>query len=408
MSTAVHAAVELAARHSYGRLVALLASRSRDVAAAEDALNDAFLSALTRWCTDGIPSNPDGWLVAAARRRLIDAARHDAVRSRAEPELAYAAALADEQDHAHDAPFPDRRLALMFACAHPAIDATVRTPLMLQAVLGLDADVIASAFLAAPSAMAQRLVRAKRKIRDAGIPLEVPERDELPARLESVLEAIYAAFGTGWDAVDGSDPMRADLTGEAIFLGRLVANAFPDDAEAHGVLALMLYCQARADARRDPTGAYVPLSEQQHARWDRQLIGEAESHLTSAAGLLRPGRFQLEAAIQSAHLGRALDRGVDPNAIVALYDALLHLAPTVGALVNRAAAIATARGAGDGLAAADAISADVIESYQPWWALRAHLLSQLGRTAEARAARTRAIGMTQDPAVRAFLFRAEA
>ncbi len=401
MSDGVHAAVELAARTSYGRLVALLSSRSRDVAAAEDALNDAFLRALRSWPRDGVPTNPDAWLLAAARRRLIDASRHHAVHAKVEPELAYAAAFTDSLSDGRV--LPDRRLELLFACAHPAIDPAIRTPLMLQTVLGLDATSIAGAFLVAPTAMAQRLVRAKRKIRDAGVPFEIPDAEHLAQRLDAVLEAIYAAFGTGWDAVDGSDPQRADLTGEAIFLGRLVVDSLPDAAEALGLLALMLYCQARHGARRDATNAYVPLARQHRSAWDHQMIGEAESLLQRAALLQRPGRFQIEAAIQSAHLGRVLDPAHDPHSIVTLYDALLRFAPTIGALVNRAAAIAVASGPQAGLAATECIPQDLVEAYQPWWALRAHLLQSLGRVDEARTVRLRAAGMTQDPAVRAFL-----
>ncbi|MES3033972.1 MAG: DUF6596 domain-containing protein [Gemmatimonadota bacterium] len=407
MSTNAIRAVEDAARSSYGRLLALLVSRSRDVAAAEDALGDAFLNALTHWPRDGVPSNPDAWLVAAAQRRLIDGDRRAAVRTRVEPDLTYAASLMHEAGEGNA--LPDRRLGLMLACAHPAIDATIRTPLMLQVVLGLDATLIAGAFLTAPTAMAQRLVRAKQKIRDAGIPFDVPSADELPARLDAVLEAIYAAFGTGWDAVDGSDPARADLTAEALFLGRLVVELLPPaaSAEARGLLALMLYCVARASARRGPAGEYVPLSAHDVSRWNHQQLGEAESLLQSAAQLQNPGRFQLEAAIQSAHLGAALGRPASPLVIVALYDALLAFAPTVGVLVNRAAAIAVASGAAAGLAAADAIPATVVAEYQPWWALRAHLLSELARDDEARQARARAAGLTQDPAIRAFLLRDE-
>ena len=295
MTDAAQEAVALAARTSYGRLVALLTSRTHDVAAAEDALGDAFLRALRTWPRDGIPNNPDAWLLAAARRRLIDGVRHATVRQRSEPELVQAAVLRDIA--APDAVLADRRLELLFTCAHPAIDRSIHTPLMLQVVLGLEASEIASAFLVAPAAMAQRLVRAKRKIRDARIPFEVPDADQLAPRLDAVLEAIYAAFGAGWDALEGSDPQRTDLTDEAIFLGRLVVEALPDAVEAQGLLALMLYCHARRHARRDVTGAYVPLAQQRPAAWDQRMIGEAETLLTRAAAMAQPGRFQLEAAI---------------------------------------------------------------------------------------------------------------
>jgi RNA polymerase sigma-70 factor (ECF subfamily) len=450
-----HRAIELAARTSYGRLVAVLAARSRDVAAAEDALGDAFAAALAQWPAAGVPANPEGWLVAAARRRLADGRRRAAVRDAAADDLAYAASfLAGGSADAGTAagPFPDRRLGLLFACAHPAVDPNVRTPLMLQVVLGLDAREIASAFLESPSATAQRLVRAKRKLRDAGIPFAVPEREELAPRLTAVLEAIYAAFGAGWDAVVGGDPggsddpgvggggaaparaaaaptgaapgaaapnevppndaaphgppagaHRADLADEAIWLGRLVVDALPGEPEPRGLLALMLYCHARRAARTAEDGAYVPLAEQAPGRWSLALIGEAEAALAAAARHLRPGRFQLEAAIQSAHLAPAFGRPADWRAVAALYDALLAYAPTAGALVARAAALGEAEGAEAGLAACDAVPAGIARDYQPWWALRAHLLARLARHGEARAAYERAAGLTQAPAVRAFL-----
>jgi RNA polymerase sigma-70 factor (ECF subfamily) len=413
MTASPEHAVALAARTSYGRLVALLASRTRDVAAAEDALSDAFVAALDRWPEVGVPANPDAWLVAVARRRLLDDARRAAVRERAEPMLAYAASLLeaaprDDRDGLPDAlaataTLPDRRLELLFVCAHPAIDPTIRTPLMLQAVLGLDASVIASAFLAAPSAMAQRLVRAKRKIRDAAVPFDLPEISALPSRLEAVLEAIYAAFGTGWDAIHGSDLARADLAEEAIYLGRLVVSALPDEPEPRGLLALMLYCDARRATRRSEAGAYIPLKDQDARSWNREHVRQAESLLQAAARMQRPGRFQLEAAIQSAHLAPAFGAPSDDIAIVALYDALVAVAPTVGAFVNRAAAIARARGPLDALDALNAVDGAAANQYQPAWVLRAHLLAQLGRTAEASAARERAVGLTEDPAVRAYL-----
>lgn len=404
MSVSSDDAVELAARTSYGRLVALLSVRSHDVGAAEDALSDAFIAALEQWPDAGVPANPEAWLLATARRRLVDRARHDAVRARAEPLLAYTASLGEQAFEL--GALPDRRLELLFACAHPAIDPSIHTPLMLQAVLGLDASVIASAFLSPPTAMAQRLVRAKRKIRDAGIRFEIPEPESFPARLEAVLEAIYAAFGTGWDAIAGSDAMRADLANEALYLCRLVVDALPHEAEPRGLLALMLYCDSRRVARRDIEGRYIPLSAQNSSQWNLAQIAEAESLLQAAARLARAGRFQIEAAIQSAHLAPMFGRLADETGIVALYDALLLYAPTVGALVNRAAAVARAHGADAGLMALDGVPADVVEGYQPWWVLRSHLLLQCGRVDEAALARTRAIGLTEDPAVRAFLLGA--
>src|SRR5215472_3457103 len=298
-------AIERAARESYGRLVAFLAARSRDVAAAEDALADAFHAALESWPRDGVPDKPEAWLLVAARRRLIDAARHARTRADAAPTLL---AIADEAQEMAGvaAAFPDERLKLLFICAHPAIDAAARTPLMLQVVMGLDAARIASAFLVQPSAMGQRLSRAKAKIRDAGIAFELPEAKELPARIGAVLEAIYAAYGSGWDDVAGADPRRKGLATEAIELGRLLLRLMPDDADVKGLLALMLYCESRRDARRSAEGSYIPLSEQDVSRWSMPLIAEAERILTAAREAESIGRFQLEAAIQSVHAQRAV------------------------------------------------------------------------------------------------------
>jgi RNA polymerase sigma-70 factor (ECF subfamily) len=400
-SGAVRAA-ELAARTSYGRLVAYLASRSRDVASAEDALDDAFVAALETWPRTGVPDKPEAWLLAVARRRLIDAARHASVEAGAVEPLR---ALVDQaQDDATvTTAFPDERLKLLFVCAHPAIDEAVRTPLMLQTVLGLDATRIASAFLVTGATMGQRLARAKAKIRDTGIRFEIPERHELPSRLAAVLEAIYAAYGSGWEDVAGADPRRQGLAEEAIWLGRLVTGLLPDEPEAHGLLALMLHCEARRAARRDDAGRYVPLDRQDATRWSRPMILEAEERLVAAFRVGRPGRFQLEAAMQSVHAQRAVTGHTDWEAIALLYEGLIRVAPTIGAHVGHAAALAEARGSAAGLRALEFIPQETVASYQPYWALRAHLLRALGQAAEASQAYRRAVGLCEDDAVREFL-----
>ena len=402
--TNTHRAVEQAARDSYGRLVAFLASRSRDMAAAEDALGDAFQAALQTWPRAGVPEKPEAWLLTVARRRLIDSARHTRVQAAALPALLTAAEEARQMADLENI-FPDERLKLLFICAHPAIDVGARTPLMLQTVLGLDAARIASAFLIKPSAMGQRLTRAKTKIRDASIAFELPAAKDLPPRLNAVLEAIYAAYSSGWEDVAGADPRRKGLASEAIDLGRLLLRLMPAEPEVHGLLALMLYCEARRDARRTAAGAYVPLSDQDVSRWTAAMIEEAEHSLIRASQPGRIGRFQLEAAIQSVHAQRARTGQTDWDAIALLYEGLVRLAPTIGALVGRAAAIAEAHGPAAAWAILEAIPPDAVSSYQPYWALAAHLLKRLNRGPEANAAFTRAIGLCEDPAMRDFLFR---
>lgn len=395
-------AVEHAARDSYGRLIAFLAARSRDVAAAEDALGDAFRAALEAWPRSGVPDKPEAWLLTAARRRLTDGARHARVQADAVPTLLAVTEEAEEMANA-EAMFPDERLKLLFICAHPAINEAARTPLMLQTVLGLDAARIASAFLVRPAAMGQRLSRAKTKIRDAGIAFAMPELSELPPRLDAVLEAIYAAYGSGWDDVAGADPRRKGLALEAIELGRLLLRLLPGEPEAQGLLSLMLHCEARRAARTSAQGAYVPLSEQDVALWSEPMLHEAQQHLAAAERASRIGRFQLEAAIQAVHAGRAWTGRTDWESIALLYEGLVRLAPTIGALIGRAAAIAEARGAETGWALLQAVPAEAVASYQPYWALAAHLLKRLGRAAEAADAYGRAIGLCEDSAMREFL-----
>ena len=394
-------AVEQAARDSYGRLVAFLAARSRDMASAEDALADAFEAALKTWPRSGIPHKPEAWLLTVARRRLIDSARHLHVVTDAAPTLR--AAAEEAQEAAAGMVFPDERLKLMFICAHPAIDAAARTPLMLQTVLGLDAARIASAFLVQPAAMGQRLTRAKMKIRDARVAFELPEAKELPPRLDAVLEAIYAAYGSGWDDVAGADPRRKGLAMEAIDLGRLLLRLMPGEPEAQGLLALMLYCEARRNARRSAAGGYVPLAEQDVALWSKPMIEEAEQLLLAAEHAARIGRFQLEAAIQTVHTRRASTGQTDWELVALLYEGLVRLAPTIGALVGRAAAVAEAREAAAGWALLEELPAEAVKGYQPYWALAAHLLQRLGRADEASNAFSRAIGLCEDAAMREYL-----
>jgi RNA polymerase sigma-70 factor (ECF subfamily) len=389
------------ARRSYGKLVAFLAARTRDVAGAEDALSEAFAAALAEWPASGIPRTPEAWLLTVARRRLIDAAR----RRQTGEEGAETLRLISTEINA-EADIPDERLRLMFACAHPAIDAGVRAPLILQTILGFDAATIASAFLVAPAAMGQRLVRAKSRIRRAGIPFRVPEREELGERLEAVLEAIYAVFAEGWSDPAGTQARSRGLAEEAIWLGRLVVSLMPQEPEALGLLALMLHAEARRDARRDAQGDFVPLDQQDAARWNAALIDEAEALLFAASRMGAAGRFQLEAAVQSAHAARRVAGRTDWAAIVQLYDALFAITGSVVVAINRAVAVAESRGVTEGLAALDALQGDArLAEYQPYWAARAALLARAGRSEAASSAYRRAIGLESDPAVRRFLQR---
>lgn len=388
------------ARRSYGKLVAFLAGRTRDVAAAEDALSEAFAAALKEWPLHGCPESPEGWLLTVARRKLIDAARRRRSGEAASPHLQ----LLGEELNAvpADGEIPDHRLALLFACAHPAIEAAIRAPLMLQIVLGLNAQTIAGAFLTAPSAMGKRLVRAKEKIRAAGIPFAVPDRDALPGRLEAVLTAIYAAFAEGWS--DPADATHRDLTAEALFLARLVSELLPLEPEALGLLALMLFADSRRLARRDAAGDFVPLAEQDTGLWDAPMIAEAEALLHRAGALGAIGRYQLEAALQSAHVHRRRTGTGNWAAIVQLYDALLALTASPVVAINRALAVAERQGPAAGLEILRQIETDDrLAEYQPYWAARAELLARTGAAAEACQAYAMAIGLERDPAIRRFL-----
>lgn len=403
IQSAVGRTIERVARESYGRLVAYLSVHTHDLASAEDALSEALVSALKAWPRDGLPQNPEAWLLTTARHSLIDVIRHQRVVLASEPTLALLKENSPEANLFTE--FPDERLKLLFVCAHPAIDPAMHTPLMMQTVLGLDAGRIAHAFLVPPKTMGQRLFRAKTKIRDGGIQFEIPQERDLPERLDAVLEAIYAAFGISWDDMFGIDPRGRDLAEEAIWLARVLLQLMPSEAEVQGLLALMLHSEARRSARRALDGRYVPLSEQDPKQWSLPLIEEAERHLADAFKRGRSGRFQLEAAIQSVHSERAHTGRTDWAAIALFYEQLVRISPALGTRVGYAAAVAEAEAPEAGLAVLDPMALDAVSHYQPYWAVRAHLLQRLGKKREAADAYDRAIGLAEDPAVREFLLQ---
>jgi RNA polymerase sigma-70 factor (ECF subfamily) len=392
-------AAEAAARASYGRLLSILAARSRDIAAAEDALADAFLAALRTWPASGVPDNPDAWLMAAARNQLKNLARHQAVVNASAIDFA----LLHDEAAPDPGALPDDRLRLLFVCAHPAIDEAVRTPLMLQTVLGLDAVQIGAAFLVAPATMGQRLVRAKAKIKDAGLRFEVPCAEDMPARLADVLNAVYAAYGTSWDATAGADVGVRDLADEALFLGRLLVSLLPGAPEARGLLALMLHCEARRPARRDTQGRFVPLKRQDMRLWSRDMIIEAEGQLTVASRAGVFGRFQCEAAIQSVHAQRAITGQTNHAALATLYGVLAERCPSVGVLVAQAASQVEGGEPQQALAVLGRLQEAEVRSYQPYWVTLAHALAATGDRPAAKQAMQTAMGLTEDAAVRDFL-----
>jgi predicted RNA polymerase sigma factor len=388
-------------RTSYGRLLAVLAAPTRDIAAAEDALADALERALERWPDDGIPANPEGWILTVARNRLRDVWKSSAHRMTAPLDEFDSVSTSLEDDVPA---ITDRRLELMLVCAHPAIAPNIRTPLMLQVVLGVEAAAIAEAFAVEPATMAQRLVRAKKRIRDAGIPFVLPERDDLAERLPAVLEAVYGAYAIDWQLTPQGAPIES-LSAEALHLALVLAELLPDEPEVLALAALVCFSEARRPARRTADGAFIPLDEQDTSRWDTALIARGESLLRGAHKSGRPGRFQYEAAVQSAHCARLAQGRVDHHALQKLHRALLRVAPSLGAAVASAAVDGEVDGPDAGLRALDAITDTAIERFQPAWTTRAHLLAEAGRDADAAEAYRRAIELTADPGVAEYLSR---
>lgn len=398
--SAAAVAVQRAARDSYGRLVAILAAPTGDIAGAEDALSDAFERALQVWSENGIPDNVPAWLLTVARNRLRDGYRSAAFRTSVSLDAADGEAAGHDGAAVTDADtIPDRRLELLFACAHPAIDPSVRAPLMLQLVLGVEVKTMARAFAVPAATLAQRLVRAKRRIKDARIPFTIPGRADMPDRLDAVLEAIYASYAIDWQFVSG-ETLHVSLSGEALHLAVLTAKLLSREPEALGLAAFLCFSTSRLDARVVDR-RFVPLDEQDTLLWDAALIRRGEGYLRQAAALGSVGRFQLEAAIESAHCDRARTGHVDSSALFALLSALVATAPTLGAHVALAAVTADTEGAEAGLHYLDAIPD--CSRFQPAWALRAHLCELLGRDSDAVAAYDKAVSLTTEPPLRAYL-----
>jgi RNA polymerase sigma-70 factor (ECF subfamily) len=394
-------AATVAARDSYGRLLALLSVATSDVAAAEDALADGFERALQTWPVRGVPDNPDAWLLTVSRNRLRDWWKSAQVR-RSLPLDAEVDTPVHLDDLDVDA-IPDRRLELMLVCAHPAIDPTARTPLMLNTVLGFTVDRIGRAFSVPTSAMATRLVRAKKRIKVARIPFRIPDRSDLPVRMAAVLEAVYGTYVIDWGT---TGPEDRQLPSQALHLAEVLTALVPDHAEAHGLAALVQLSAARAPARLDAEGRFVPLPEQDPAQWNWHLIEQAHRHLRAAHARGQLGCFQLEAAIQTLHCARAHTGTTDWQAILDLHHVLHTVAPSLGADVARAAVIGEIDGPAAGLAALDAVvqgRGEQARRFQPTRAARAHLLARLGRHDDALVAYDAAIELTHDVAERQYL-----
>jgi RNA polymerase sigma-70 factor (ECF subfamily) len=393
-------------RDEFGRVLATVIRSIGDFHVAEEAVQDAFAAALTRWPDEGWPDNPRAWLVATARNRAIDALRRTGRFEKIRVELGHVAESSEDMPETSDNAIPDERLRLVFTCCHPAIAPDARVALALRTLCGLSTEAIAHAFLVPVPTMAQRLVRAKRKIQDAGIPYEVPPRDAIPERLDAVLAVVYLVFNEGYGASRGAELQRPDLVREALHLGRVLVELLPGEGEVHGLVALMELQDSRSETRVDAEGKLVLLEAQERARWDHAAIARGLASLERARRFAPPGPYRLQAEIAARHASAATWDATDWPAIAALYATLARVMPSPIVELNRAVAVAMAEGPAAGLAIVDELAAEPrLQEYHLLPATRADLLRRLGAFAEARDEYRRALALAENETERDFLER---